>query len=372
MKAIAQASCDAIDHVCDAGVDDDVRWLRSREPRHRQARRRELTRAVCRRLALCVSVGVAINVGSAGMAVAPSTMAWADVSPNNLDQRFLVATAPLDAAPVPIPPDADDVPGPDAPEPDGVDAAEISREDVRRLLARAEWETDPNEKLEFGGVRIPRYVVESILRASEATGVDPVYMMALADKESSFDIDVKARTSSAEGLFQFIVPTWLEAVRQFGPRHGLAEQAAAIVIVDGEPTIRDEATREYVLGLRSDPYVAAVMAAELTKRHQIGLSRRVGRKLDRTDYYLAHFLGAQDAGRFMTLLDGKSKQIAPRLFPRAARANRPLFFVGKGKKRQGLTVAEVYRRLDRMIDSRVVRYRGVTNLVTPVSTGPAL
>jgi hypothetical protein len=371
MKAIVQASCDAIDRVCEAGGDNDVRWLRSRDPRQFQGRRRGQVRAVCRRLALCMSVGVGINAGSVGMAVAPSTIAWADVGPNNLDQRFLVAVAPVEA-PTPIPPDADDAPGPDAPEAGSADTAEINREDVRRLLARAEWETDPNELLEFGGVRIPRYVVESILRASEATGVDPVYMMALADKESSFDIDVKARTSSAEGLFQFIVPTWLEAVRQFGPRHGLAEQAAAIVIVDGEPTIRDDATREYVLGLRSDPYVAAVMAAELTKRHQIGLSRRMGRKLDRTDYYLAHFLGAQDAGRFMTLLNGKPKQIAPRMFPRAARANKPLFFVGKGKKRQGLTVAEVYRRLDRMIDSRVVRYRGVTNLVTPVATGPAL
>jgi hypothetical protein len=88
----------------------------------------------------------------------------------------------------------------------------------------------------------------------------------------------------------------------FGTAAKFAEEGAsvAIVDVDGEPTIRDEATREYVLGLRSDPYVAAVMAAELTKRHQIGLSRRMGRKLDRTDYYLAHFLGAQDAGRFVS------------------------------------------------------------------------
>jgi hypothetical protein len=372
MKAIEPASHDAIPrlHVVHGG--HDVRWLRSREPWQFQRRRRRLVGALSRRLALCVSVGLAINVGAAGMAVAPSTTAWADVGPSTLDQRFRVAIAPVEAAPIPIPPDADDAPGPDAPEPDGLDTAEINREDVRRLLARAEWETDPNELLEFGGVRVPRYVVEAILRASEATGVDPVYMMALADKESSFDVDVKARTSSAEGLFQFIVPTWLEAVRQFGPRHGLAEQAAAIVTVDGEPMILDRATREYVLGLRRDPYVAAVMAAELTKRHQIGLSRRMGRKLDRTEYYLAHFFGVSDAGRFMKLLDGRPKQIAPRLFPHAARANRPLFFVGKGKTRQGLTVAEVYRRLDRMIDSRVVRYRGVTNLVAPVSTGPAL
>ena len=36
----------------------------------------------------------------------------------------------------------------------------------------------------------------------EVTGVDPVYMMALADKESSFSTTVKASTSSARSAGQ--------------------------------------------------------------------------------------------------------------------------------------------------------------------------
>src|SRR5918994_1158612 len=53
---------------------------------------------------------------------------------------------------------------------------------------------DPQETLRFGGVRIPRRLVETILRAADEAGVNPAYMMALADKESSFIADNKAAT----------------------------------------------------------------------------------------------------------------------------------------------------------------------------------
>ncbi len=59
-------------------------------------------------------------------------------------------------------------------------------------------------------------------------------MMALADKESSFIPHNKAATSSAEGLFQFIAGTWLEAVRSFGAKHGYDAEAAAIDMVGGQ------------------------------------------------------------------------------------------------------------------------------------------
>ena len=53
-------------------------------------------------------------------------------------------------------------------------------------------------------MRVPRWLAETVVRAADATGVDPSYMMALADKESSLLPDNKAPTSSAEGLLQFV------------------------------------------------------------------------------------------------------------------------------------------------------------------------
>jgi hypothetical protein len=223
---------------------------------------------------------------------------------------------------------------------------------------------DPNELVQFGAMRIPRGVVEMIVRAAAVTDVDPVYMMALADKESSFSTDVRARTSSAEGLFQFVTKTWLSVVRTFGAKHGLADEAAAIELVDGQPTIKDDATRERVLGLRRDPYLSAVMAAEMMKRDRAAIERRIGRDLNRSEFYLAHFLGAQGAGKLMALVDEKPKQSAPRVFREAAKANRTLFFARQGKRMKDLTVAQVYDKLDQMIDHRISRYSEVTRVIT--------
>jgi hypothetical protein len=208
-------------------------------------------------------------------------------------------------------------------------------------------------------VRIPRGLLETILRAAKDTGVDPVYMLALADKESSFSPGVKASTSSAEGLFQFIVKTWLGVVKEHGPRHGLGAQAAAIEIVDGEPVAAHEPTREKILALRRDPYLSAVMAAEMLKNDRAHIERLLGRDLQRTEYYFAHFFGVESAGRFMKFVADTPTEAAAKLFPAAARANKALFFKREGRKTKKLTVAEVYAKIDSMMGKRYGRYQSV-------------
>jgi Transglycosylase SLT domain len=222
---------------------------------------------------------------------------------------------------------------------------------------------DPRDMLQFDNMRVPRWIVETILKAADVTGVDPVYMMALADKESSFIPANKASTSSAEGLFQFISSTWLEVVHSFGAKHGLAGEADLIQRTGGQLAIEDEAARERVLGLRRDPYLSALMAAEMMKRDRAKVESKLGRPITRSEFYLSHFFGVDSASKFMALLDGKPKQSAPRVFPKAARANRTLFFARKGRKTRHLSVAEVYTKTDVMIDKRLDRYQGVMTKV---------
>lgn len=214
----------------------------------------------------------------------------------------------------------------------------------------------------FDGMRVPRWIVETIMQASEATGVDPVYMMALADKESSFLPDNKAATSSAEGLFQFIEGTWLEVVRSFGARHGLRAEAEAIRRTAGRIEVPDEAMRDHILGLRRNPFLSALMAAEMLKRDRATIEEKLGRIISRSEFYLAHFFGVDSASKFMSLVEGKPQQSAPRIFPAAAKANRRLFFEKSGRKTRHLTVAEVYDRIDDMIDRRLERYEDVSAL----------
>ena len=190
-----------------------------------------------------------------------------------------------------------------------------------------------------------------------------------------FIADNKAATSSAEGLFQFIEKTWLEMIRDFGPKYGMEFAAASVETANGQVAIPSEQTREWVLSLRRNPYLSAVMAAEMLKRDKAKLERRIGRSLERSELYLMHFLGAESAGKLLELVSGKPKQSAPKVFPAAAKANRTLFFaqetVKKKTKTRHLTVTEVYGKIDRMIDARLDRYEGVSAFA-PVTASFAL
>ncbi len=220
----------------------------------------------------------------------------------------------------------------------------------------------------FGDKKVPRVLVETIVRAARETETDPVYLMALADKESSFQPSVRAATSTAEGLFQFLTGTWLELVRSFGAKHGYAAEAELIEKRGGTLVVLKEADRRRVLALRRDPYAASLMAGEMMKRDRNRVEQRLGRDLKPTECYFAHFLGAASAGKFMELTAENPHQPAQASFKAAAKANRSLFFRREGRKTRSLTVAEVYDRLDGMIDQRLDLYQPVAAIAEQIDT----
>jgi hypothetical protein len=157
-------------------------------------------------------------------------------------------------------------------------------------------------------------------------------------------------------------------VRDFGPKHGLDTEAQAIQDVNGQPAVADDTMREHILGLRKNPYVSALLAAEMMKRDRAYIEKRLGRTISRSEFYFAHFFGVDSASKFMQLVDGKPKQSAPKEFPAAAKANKTLFFVKAGRKMRQLSVAEVYDKIDDMIDTRLGRYEDVETLVITDAT----
>ena len=220
---------------------------------------------------------------------------------------------------------------------------------------------NPDELLTFGPMRIRRYLVEKIVRASRATQVDPVLLMAIADKESSFRTEAQAQTSSAAGLYQFIERTWFGVVREFGPRYGLSSEAALLAAgeVSGAPRAR-------ILDLRRDPYLAAVLAAEMLKRDSLRIQARVGRPLTGGEVYLVHFLGPDGAERMIDQIARKPDAVAADLLPRPAAANRPIFY-GRGDDgaAKSLSVSEVRGKFETMISLRLERYRAVKTVTVP-------
>lgn len=237
---------------------------------------------------------------------------------------------------------------------------------VETLDEPEEAAADPDEMMSFGGKRAPRWLVDTMLKAAGEAGVDPVYLMTLADVESSLEPLAKAPTSSAAGLFQFIDQTWLEVLYHHAAAHGFEGAADAVRMQNDEVVLADESRRGWVLGLKRDPYLAALMAGELIKDVQRALQAEGERELAEAELYLAHFFGAKAAVRFLKVLDEQPDAVAAKLFPKAAKANLGLFSEKKGRKRRSITVAELYERIDEKILRRLNRYDAVAMKPTPV------
>jgi hypothetical protein len=189
-----------------------------------------------------------------------------------------------------------------------------------------------------------RGVVEaSIQRASNATGVDFSFLLGTARRESSFNPNAQAPTSSAAGLFQFVEQTWLSTLKRHGSRYGYARYADMIQQgSDGRYRVVGGAeARRAVMDLRLDPHAASLMAGELASDHASYLRGRVGRDPTAGELYAAHFLGPQGAARLIETVRTNPTANAVSLFPDAAGANRSIFY------RQGrpASVAEVYANL---------------------------
>ncbi len=178
-------------------------------------------------------------------------------------------------------------------------------------------------------------VRSAIARAAGATGVDFQYLMAQARLESSLDPKARAATSSASGLFQFTNATWLQTLQKHGDMLGGNASTLA--------ALSDPSARAQVLALRSDPDVSAMMAASLAADHQDALSGVLGRQPDASELYLAHFLGIEGAGKFLSALNTSPDQSAAALLPKAAGANRAIFFDGNGTPRSVADVMDLIR-----------------------------
>ena len=191
-------------------------------------------------------------------------------------------------------------------------------------------------------ISVPQSLAYVLTAAGDRNGVDFDYLLQTAMRESSLNPQAKAQTSSAVGLFQFLEGTWLQVMKQEGPRLGYGDIAGNIErSSDGDYFVRDPATKAEILKLREDPRIAADLAAAFTKNNGDYLKQRFGRMPSAGELYIAHFLGAQGAERMFTAGLQDPDKIAAQLFPKQAAANRTIFY-SDGQPR---TIREVYRVL---------------------------
>lgn len=133
------------------------------------------------------------------------------------------------------------------------------------------------------------------------------------------DPAAKARTSSAGGLFQFIESTWINTVDRHGEALGVGSGS------DG--------SRSQIMAMRFDPRAASLMAGALANDNKAALSGVLGRQPDSTELYMAHFLGAGGAGKFLRQLQTNPDVSAAAILPGPAEANRSIFYDSGGAAR---------------------------------------
>jgi len=208
-------------------------------------------------------------------------------------------------------------------------------------------------------IAVPQSLAQVLNSAGDRSNVDFDYLLQTAIRESSLDPAAKAPTSSAVGLFQFLDSTWLQVMKQEGPRLGYQRYADAIsVTTEGDYVIRDKGLRKEILALREDPQVAADMAAAFTQANGAYLTEKFGRMPSPGELYIAHFLGPQGAEKLFRAGLQDPNQVAAKLFPKQARAN-PQIFYADGAPR---TIRQLYRAL-------VARHDGTPAATTAANPG---
>jgi hypothetical protein len=187
-----------------------------------------------------------------------------------------------------------------------------------------------SKRVNVGNFKPTETVIAAIKRASDMTGVDFGYMMAMAEKESGFNPNAKAKTSSASGLYQMINSTWAAMVEKYGAKYNVT------------------------IGQVFDPQANALMAALFTRDNKAYLQRRGIANPSNTALYIAHFLGP---GGSVPMLkgapDGSAVETAG---AKAASANKSIFYNGSSER----TNRQVIEFFASHIEPKSVAYAGVT------------
>lgn len=221
---------------------------------------------------------------------------------------------------------------------------------------------------------VPAAAVGAVRMASDKNNIAFGYMMELAETESAFAPSVKAKTSSATGLYQFIESTWHGTLKTYGHKYGLGAFADEIEIFKDDygrdqARIANPLLRSQVIEMRKHPHLSSLLSTDFQLENRAKEQCYIKDKpLTRTDMYIAHFLGAHDAVYFIDALQKNGEKSAVDTFPEAAEYNIGVFYDTKSRKiRQERSLAEVYDFFDEKFNRGV--YDTVPEKKKPRSPG---
>lgn len=145
-------------------------------------------------------------------------------------------------------------------------------------------------------------VKSALSNASTQTGIPLDTLVKFAHVESGFRTEVKAGTSSAKGLFQFVGGTWKEMIAKYSKQYN----------IDPKTDV-------------SDPSANAIMGAVYLKTNMDRLKKN-NLPVSEQNLYLLHFLGPGGGVAFIKRVLKTPDALAATIFPKAARANESIFY----------------------------------------------
>ena len=208
-----------------------------------------------------------------------------------------------------------------------------------------------------GGVQYPGLPPELSSGVNVAVSrfdVSAGYLGALVSRESGGDPNAKASTSSATGLTQFTDATFLEMVKD--PRIAARMGVNTAGKSDAE-----------LLALRTNPDISIMAGAAYAEKNRNYLESKLGRTVNDTELYMAHFLGPEGAYNMLQAMKTNPSASAASVNPSAAASNTSVFYHKKGKAK---SVVEVYNEIARdfMADPSQIAYGDAKTLDTMKTT----
>jgi hypothetical protein len=182
-----------------------------------------------------------------------------------------------------------------------------------------------------------------VAREGLGAGIDPGYMVRLANRESHFDPFAQSPTSSAAGLFQFTDNTWLCSLREFGPGLGIDGSDRINRTRRGVCETATPEERQRLLSFRSDPLLSTRVAAAFSLENYRTLVGELRRRPTATELYVLHFFGQETGLRFLQARLSTPWIAADQLAGEAAASNEGIFFAVGRRPR---SVSEVFEQLN--------------------------
>lgn len=204
---------------------------------------------------------------------------------------------------------------------------------------RARMEQTSQQKDTTADGALPPTLAVAVNKAAADYGISASYLDSTIMREFGGELakpnpDFGARNpepgATSTGVMQFTDGTFKKLV-----------QDPAVASALG---VTKDMTEEQVLALRSNPEKAIVAGAILAKQNKAYMEQNIGRPVSDVELYMAHFLGAPEATRFLKTMEADGNVDAATAFPDAAKMNANVF---KSKDGKPLTLAQVYDNISR-------------------------